>query len=52
MAVPGHFGITGFAEVIDDEDGYIERELWFAGDIGSHALDAGILVQPIEELKI
>lgn len=33
LAIPDDFAITGFKEVIDDEDGYYESEIWFIGDI-------------------
>ncbi|AIY04973.1 hypothetical protein Plano_1008 [Planococcus sp. PAMC 21323] len=33
LAVPDDFAISGFKEVIDDEDGYYESEIWFIEEI-------------------
>lgn len=32
LAVPAGLSIFGFKEIIDDEDGYYESEIWFIGD--------------------
>lgn len=33
LTVPDSLAISGFQEVIDDEDGYYESEIWFIGEI-------------------
>ncbi|XKE95111.1 DUF3916 domain-containing protein [Metaplanococcus flavidus] len=33
LAIPDDLAITGFKEVIDDEDGYFESEIWFVGEL-------------------
>lgn len=33
LANPANFAISGFKEVIDDEDGYYESEMWFIGEV-------------------
>lgn len=33
LAIPSDFDISVFKEVIDDEDGYYESEIWFIGEI-------------------
>lgn len=32
LDVPANLSIFGFKEIIDDEDGYYESEIWFIGD--------------------
>lgn len=33
LAIPDDFAISGFKEVMDDEDGYYESEMWFIGEV-------------------
>lgn len=33
LATPANFAISGFKEVIDDEDGYYESKMWFIGEV-------------------